>query len=108
MKNKIENQGIYETLVAQLDRVARHNRQGSIQTKRRYYEAVNRFCAYLADEYHLQKLSNVNGKHLVNYVIHMQDTASQPAPSRRIWRPFVSSTTRWMRSTVFRTMTSWV
>lgn len=30
MKNKIENQGIYETLVAQLDRVARHNRQGSI------------------------------------------------------------------------------
>lgn len=55
MKNKIENQGIYETLVAQLDRVARHNRQGSIQTKRRYYEAVNRFCAYLADEYHLPK-----------------------------------------------------
>lgn len=74
MKNKIENQGIYETLVAQLDRVARHNRQGSIQTKRRYYEAVKRFCAYLADEYRLQKLSNVNGKHLVNYVIHMQDT----------------------------------
>ena len=74
MKNKIEHQGIYETLVAQLDRVARHNRQGSVQTKRRYYEAVKRFCAYLADEYHLQKLSNVNGKHLVNYVIHMQDT----------------------------------
>lgn len=74
MKNKIENQGIYETLVAQLDRVARHNRQGSIQTKRRYYEAVKRFCAYLADEYHLQKLSNVNGKHLVSYVVHMQDT----------------------------------
>lgn len=74
MKNKIENQGIYETLVAQLDRVARHNRQGSIQTKRRYYEAVKRFCAYLADEYRLQKLSNVNGKHLVNYVIHMQET----------------------------------
>lgn len=74
MKNKIENQGIYETLVAQLDRVARHNRQGSIQTKRRYYEAVKRFCVYLADEYRLQKLSNVNGKHLVNYVIHMQET----------------------------------
>lgn len=74
MRKKIVNQGIYETLVSQLDRVARHNRQGSIQTKRRYYEAVKRFCAYLADEYHLQKLSNVNGKHLVNYVIHMQDT----------------------------------
>lgn len=74
MKNKIENRGIYETLVSQLDRVARHNRQGSIQTKRRYYEAVKRFCAYLADEYHLQKLSNVSGKHLADYAAHMQDT----------------------------------
>ena len=82
MKNKIENQGIYETLVAQLDRFARHNRQGSIQTKRRYYEAVKRFCAYLADEYHLQKLSNVNGKHLVNYVIHMQDTGKSASTTK--------------------------
>ena len=74
MRIKIEQVGIYETLVSQLDRVARHNRQGSFHTKRRYYEAVKRFCAYLADEYHLQKLSNVSGKHLVSYVIHMQDT----------------------------------
>lgn len=74
MRIKIEQVGIYETLVSQLDRVARHNRQGSFHTKRRYYEAMKRFCAYLADEYHLQKLSNVSGKHLVSYVIHMQDT----------------------------------
>jgi len=71
---KIEQVGFYETLVSQLDRVARHNRQGSYHTKRRYCEAEKRFCAYLADEYHLQKLSNVSGKHLVSYVIHMQDT----------------------------------
>ena len=74
MRVKIEQRGIYETLVSQLDRIARHNRQGSYHTKRRYYEAEKRFCAYLADEYHLQKLSNVSGKHLVSYVIHMQDT----------------------------------
>ena len=74
MRIKIEQVGIYETLVSQLDRIARHNRQGSFHTKRRYYEAVKRFCAYLADEYHLQKLSNVSGKHLVSYVIHMQET----------------------------------
>ena len=74
MRIKIEQVGFYETLVSQLDRVARHNRQGSYHTKRRYYEAEKRFCAYLADEYHLQKLSNVSGKHLVSYVIHMQDT----------------------------------
>ena len=74
MRIKIEQVGIYETLVSQLDLIARHNRQGSFHTKRRYYEAVKRFCAYLADEYHLQKLSNVSGKHLVSYVVHMQET----------------------------------
>ena len=74
MRVKIKQRGIYETLVSQLDRIARHNRQGSFHTKRRYYEAEKRFCAYLADEYRLQKLSNVSGKHLVSYVIHMQDT----------------------------------
>lgn len=74
MRIKIEQVGIYETLVSQLDRVARHNRQGSFHMKRRYYEAAKRFCAYLADEYHLQKLSNVSGKHLVSYEIHMQES----------------------------------
>ena len=37
--------GIYHTLVTQLDKLARHNRQGSFRTKDRYYEAVKRFCA---------------------------------------------------------------
>ena len=74
MRVKIEQKGIYETLVSQLDSIARHNRQGSFHTKRRYYDADKRFCAYLADEYRLQKLSNVSGKHLVSYIIHMQDT----------------------------------
>ena len=48
--------GIYHTLVTQLDKMARHNQQGSFRTKDRYYEAVKRFCAYLAVHYHLQKL----------------------------------------------------
>ena len=74
MRIKIQQVGIYATLVAQLDRIFRHNRQGSVHTKRRYYEAMKRFCAYLADVYHLQKLSNISGKHLVSYVIYLQDT----------------------------------
>ena len=45
MRIKIQQVGIYETLVAQLDRIFRHNRQGSFHTKRRYYEAIMRFCA---------------------------------------------------------------
>ena len=73
MTTTINQGGIYETLVSQLDRIAKHNRQGSFQTKRRYYEAMKRFCAYLADEYRLQKLSNINGKHLVSYVLYLQD-----------------------------------
>ena len=69
----MENVGIYNSLVAQLDRLARHNRQGSYRTKERYYEAEKRFCAFLAEEYRLQKLANVSGKHLVNYVLTMQE-----------------------------------
>lgn len=65
---------IYLDLVAQLDKLARHNRQGSFQTKRRYYEAMQRFCRYLAEEYHLQKLSNISSKHFVAYVEHLQNS----------------------------------
>ena len=65
--------GIYHTLVTQLDKLARHNRQGSFRTKDRYYEAVKRFCAYLAAHYHLQKLENISGKYLVSYVLYLQE-----------------------------------
>ena len=69
----MKNIGIYNSLVAQLDKLARHNRQGSCRTKERYYEAMKRFCAFLADEYRVQKLSNISGKHLVAYVERMQE-----------------------------------
>ncbi len=73
MTKEITNRGTYCTLVAQLNKLARHNRQGSFRTKERYYEAFKRFCAYLADEYHLQKISNISGKHLVSYVLYLQE-----------------------------------
>ena len=74
MAKTIQNKGIYLALVSQLDRLARHNRQGSFRTKERYYEAYKRFCAYLADAYHLQKLENISGKHLVSYVLYLQES----------------------------------
>lgn len=40
MTIKTRNPGIYQTLIAQLDKTARHNRQGSFRTKERYYEAM--------------------------------------------------------------------
>ena len=70
----VQNRGIFLTLVAQLDRLARHNRQGSFRTKARYYEACKRFCAYLAAEYHLQKLENISHKHCVSSVLYLQGT----------------------------------
>lgn len=68
----MENLGIYMSLVAQLDKLARHNRQGSFRTKERYYEAMKRFCRFLAEEYRLQKLANISGKHLTAYILKLQ------------------------------------
>ena len=68
----MENLGIYMSLVAQLDKLARHNRQGSFHTKERYYEAMKRFCRFLAEEYRLQKLANISGKHLAAYILKLQ------------------------------------
>ena len=73
MTIKSKNPGIYQTLIAQLDKAFRHNRQGSFRTKKRYYEAMRRFCRFLADHYHLQKLANISGKHLVAYVLYLQE-----------------------------------
>ncbi len=69
-----KNQGICQNLTTQLDKLYRHNRQGSFRTKQRYYEACKRFCAYLADTYRLQKLENISAKHLVSYVLYLQET----------------------------------
>lgn len=71
--------GLYLALVSQLDKLARHNRQGSYRTKERYYEACKRFCVFLADEYHLQKLENISGKHLTTYVLQMQESGKSPS-----------------------------
>ena len=73
MSIKTKNPGIYQTLIAQLDKTARHNRQGSFRTKERYYEAMQRFCKFLSEEYRLQKLVNINGKHLTAYVLYLQE-----------------------------------
>ena len=50
-----------------------HNPETQKRTKDRYYQAMKRFCAYLADEYRLQKLTNISGKHLTSYVLWMQE-----------------------------------
>lgn len=73
MRIKTRNPGIYQTLITQLDKVARHNRQGSFRTKERYYEGMQRFCKFLSEQYRLQKLANINGKHLTAYALYLQE-----------------------------------
>jgi integrase len=69
----IKNKGIYDNLISQLDKIFRHNRQGSYKTRKRYNEAMKRFCGFLADKFRLQKLDNLKPAHIEAYAKHMQD-----------------------------------
>lgn len=40
---------------------------------------MKRFCYFRVDEYHLQKLANINGKHLTAYVLRMQEEGKSPS-----------------------------
>ncbi|BDF71443.1 integrase [Oscillospiraceae bacterium] len=64
---------LYQNLLAQAEKLRRHNRQGSYKTKERYFQAYQRFLRYLADAYRLEKIANVSGKHLSTYVARMQE-----------------------------------
>ncbi len=68
------NNGIQSNLVHQLHKVQRHNRQGSYKTRERYYQAMLRFCSYLAEHWRLQKLSNISEKHIHAYVGFMKES----------------------------------
>lgn len=56
----------------QVDKVAKHNRQGSYKTKERYYNAMQNFTKHLANNYGLQKVANISDKHLHSYVDEMK------------------------------------
>jgi len=69
----------YANLLAQAEKLYRHNRQGSYKTKERYFEAYKRFLRYVADVYHLEKIQNISGKHLEAYVDFMQSKGLSPS-----------------------------
>jgi len=72
MSNK-KYTGSSGNLLAQLDKLQRHNRQGSFKTKERYYEAMKRFCNFVSVQFNLQKLANISDKHIIAYVADMQE-----------------------------------
>lgn len=69
----------YQNLLAQLNKLHRHNRQGSFRTKARYYEAMQRFCRFLADEFRLERLANTAPKHIFAYVDYLQGKGLSPS-----------------------------
>lgn len=68
----VENQGVYRNLMNQMNKLARHNRQGSFKTRDRYYQAAERFVRHVADKFRVQKLENISGKHVKDYLERMQ------------------------------------
>ena len=63
----------YLNLMAQVDKLHRHNRQGSYKTRARYYEAMQRFCRFLAEVFRLERLANIAPKHIYVYVAYLQE-----------------------------------
>ncbi len=64
----------YRNLMSQVDKLHRHNRQGSYKTRARYYEAMQRFCRFLAEVFRLERLANIAPKHIYAYVAHLQES----------------------------------
>ncbi len=64
---------LYQNLLIQLDKLYRHCRQGSFRTRRRYYEAMQRFCRFLAEVFRLERLANIAPKHIYAYVAYLRE-----------------------------------
>jgi len=69
----MSSENITRNLLAQAVKLFKHNRQGSYKTRQRYFEALKRFCRFLAEQYRLERLSNIAPKHIIAYVTGMQE-----------------------------------
>lgn len=69
LDDKTEN--MKQNLVVQIDKLREGTNHHSIETRWRYYDATERFCGFLAQEFKLQKFENIKEKHLDAYVKNM-------------------------------------
>lgn len=84
---------IYQNLLTQVKRVFRHCRQGSVQTRCRYKEAVCRFCYFPAEVYHVERVANIAPKHIYAYTEFLKENRRVRPPSRPTSPPSCFSTT---------------
>lgn len=64
--------GVVDNLGRQFQRIMRGATQGSIETRRRYIEACERFLKFVGPHFKLQKISNLADKHLEEYVRYLK------------------------------------
>jgi len=86
LRNEVEkiddlsNKGAYLNLMSQLNKVARHAKGISVnKSLPQYYSHMDLFCRFLADNYNLKTLANIQNKHLIEYVIERQSEAKSAA-----------------------------
>lgn len=76
---KVMNPGLYKNLCEQVASIHKHCNELSYGTRKRYYEATKRFCAFLADNFRLEKFKNVEDRHFRAYVEHLIESGTAPA-----------------------------
>ncbi|KPN89515.1 site-specific integrase [Lysinibacillus sp. ZYM-1] len=76
----LSNKGAYLNLMLQLNKVARHAKGISVnKSLPQYYSHMDLFCRFLADNYNLKTLANIQNKHLIEYVIERQSEGKSAA-----------------------------
>lgn len=68
----------YKNLIQQADKITRHNRQGSKQTRHRYEQSFKRFCAELSKT-KVTNIRNIKPSHVKRYVESMMEDDLSPA-----------------------------
>jgi len=74
-RNKCGN-GKIDNLGAQLEKVLKGAHQGAIETRYRYAEAFERFITHVGNKFGLQRLQNVQDKHLASYAKSLMEKGS--------------------------------
>lgn len=77
MDQKTKN--IFNNLLAQINKISKHARQGSYKTRVRYKAAVIRLISFLASEFRLVNWVNFQSKHLFAYVNFLKESGKSPA-----------------------------
>lgn len=57
---------------AQMQKIFKHSRIGSIQTRQRYQKACKTFTSFLNEQFKMKNLRNLQDKHLVAFIEHRQ------------------------------------